>query len=129
MCWWRLWAGGSATAERRSGIAIPSRGQPKDPQEALSPALHLVALHCRHISHDNNDNNSNIKPTFSANRHHVRMRHLAKTAPLWPGGLVVIQAWINHALALPYCPTSSNECKDRLCKVAVAAENRLHMAQ
>ena len=58
MRWWRLWAGGSATTEGRGGIAIPSRGQPKDPQEALSPALHLVALHCRHISHDDDDNNS-----------------------------------------------------------------------
>ena len=112
MCWWRLWAGSSATAERRSGIAIPSRGQPKDPQEALSPALHLVALHCRHINYDNNDNNSNIKPTFSVHVNNMKgLRHSAvameasrgcsldafgivhdsPVAPLWLYSYVILQ--------------------------------------
>ncbi len=77
MCWWRLWAGGFATAERRGGIAVPSRGQTKDPQEALSPALHLVALHCRRISHNNNDgyNNNNHITAFLASSHQVHLMY------------------------------------------------------
>ncbi len=83
MCWWRLWARGFATAERRSGIAIPSRGQPKDPQEALSPALHLVALHCSRIKHHTNGKNGNDnKPACFANKLQVRLTYPSDNQPI-----------------------------------------------